>query len=380
LAGAAAVYQLPVAFSHLSRVGHGGEVNGKHTPGILRKPIAMFRSGALASISDTLRGWVVPFEVDTKLEQARRIIEACSPDVVHAMRINFEGILAAGASPPGIPLIVSVWGNDFTLYASRYPMIASRAMEALTRVSALHCDCRRDLRLAVEQWGFDPNKPATVLPGAGGVNLKLFYPDEAETQWRQRLEINEDSRVVINPRGFRAYVRTEEFVKSIPLVVKRFPDAVFVCTGLKGNPSVEKLANKLGIERNVRLLPPVSREEMAELFRLAEISVSPSFHDGTPNTLLEAMACGCFPIAGDIESVREWIRHDDNGLLCEPHDPHSIAEAISRSLRDEELRDRARSRNLQLVEARADSSRVMPAAAQFYSDVLGKSKVARYVA
>lgn len=44
---------------------------------------------------------------------------------------------------------------------------------------------------------------------------------------------------------------------------------------------------------------------MAYLFRLADVTVSLSEDDGTPNTLLEAVACGCFPIAGDIESVRE---------------------------------------------------------------------------
>jgi hypothetical protein len=43
--------------------------------------------------------------------------------------------------------------------------------------------------------------------------------------------------------------------------------------------------------------------------------VSPAIHDGTPNSLLEGMACGCFPVAGDLESIREWITHGQNGLL-----------------------------------------------------------------
>ena len=31
-------------------------------------------------------------------------------------------------------------------------------------------------------------------------------------------------------------------------------------------------------------------------------------HDGTPNTLLEGMACGCLPVAGDLDSIREWLK------------------------------------------------------------------------
>lgn len=54
---------------------------------------------------------------------------------------------------------------------------------------------------------------------------------------------------------------------------------------------------------------------MAELFRLSSVAVSPSLHDGTPNTLLEAMDCGCIIVTGDIESVREWINDGENGSL-----------------------------------------------------------------
>ena len=41
---------------------------------------------------------------------------------------------------------------------------------------------------------------------------------------------------------------------------------------------------------------------MAALFRQAQVMLSITTHDGTPNTLLEGLASGCFPIAGDIES------------------------------------------------------------------------------
>ncbi len=80
----------------------------------------------------------------------------------------------------------------------------------------------------------------------------------------------------------------------------------------------------LGIEKSVELLAPRPHAEMAEVYRSAQIIVSPSTHDGTPNTLLEGMACGCFPIAGDLESIREWITDGVNGLLVDPGDPSCI--------------------------------------------------------
>jgi glycosyltransferase involved in cell wall biosynthesis len=104
---------------------------------------------------------------------------------------------------------------------------------------------------------------------------------------------------------------------------------------------------------------------MAELFRRCQVAVSPSTHDGTPNTLLEAMACGCFPVAGDIESLREWIDPGENGLLVDPQNAHFLAEAILQALRDADLRLRAREHNTRLVAERAEYRQVMGEAEKF---------------
>ncbi len=105
---------------------------------------------------------------------------------------------------------------------------------------------------------------------------------------------------------------------------------------------------------------------MADLFRRARVAVSPTTHDGTPNTLLEAMACGCFPVAGDLEPLREWITPGENGLLVDPTQPQSLAQAILAALDDPALCARARLANLALIAARADYSRSMASAGEFY--------------
>jgi len=108
--------------------------------------------------------------------------------------------------------------------------------------------------------------------------------------------------------------------------------------------------------------------QMADLFRQAHIVVSPSTHDGTPNTLLEAMACGCFPVAGDIESINEWLTHAENSLLVDPADPQMLAQAILQAIEDHSLRQRAETINAQLIAERANFRTVMTQAEQFYSE------------
>jgi glycosyltransferase involved in cell wall biosynthesis len=371
----ARLHSVPLAFSRLGQSEKAGVrmANGRRRSK-LKNSLAGLRSGVLSSLSLNAHLWVTPFELHRHVPAVRALINQISPDLVHAMRIPFEGILAAKATPWNVPLVISVWGNDFTLCAESNPLIARQTRLALARAYALHCDCRRDLDLAIRAWGFDPKKPSVVLPGAGGVQASLFHPGQPDSRFRRELSIPDDAPVVLNPRGFRGYVRNDVFFRAIPSILMQYPNAIFVCPGMQGSPIAGKWVRRLAVQESVRLLPSVPREKMAELFRLACVAVSPSLHDGTPNTLLEAMACGCFPVAGDIESVREWLTDKENGLLCDPTDPEALARAIVCALGDEEMRTHAREVNVQLIAERAEYTKVMQQAEEFYFKIVQRKQ------
>jgi glycosyltransferase involved in cell wall biosynthesis len=131
----------------------------------------------------------------------------------------------------------------------------------------------------------------------------------------------------------------------------------------------------LGIQKNVRLLPILSRIEMAMLLRTSDIVVSASEHDGTPNSLLESMAAGAFPIVGNIESVREWIIDGVNGSLRDPSDARAFSEAILSAVADGELRRYAAVKNRQLIEERAEYAATMTKAERFYERLICRSEI-----
>jgi glycosyltransferase involved in cell wall biosynthesis len=76
---------------------------------------------------------------------------------------------------------------------------------------------------------------------------------------------------------------------------------------MQGNKNAESWLEDLHAKEYVELLPVLPPEEMARQFQRAVYTLSLSTHDGTPNTLLEAMACGCFPIVGDLDSLRDGL-------------------------------------------------------------------------
>jgi glycosyltransferase involved in cell wall biosynthesis len=82
------------------------------------------------------------------------------------------------------------------------------------------------------------------------------------------------------------------------------------------------------------------------------------------------MACGCFPVVGDIESMHEWIRSGVNGLLIDATSPRSMADGIVAALEAPALRAAAKNENTRVIAERAEYRRCMAMAEVFYRKVL----------
>lgn len=309
-------------------------------------------------IRTAIRNWLGPMTLTLAAKNLNHVIRQVQPDLIHAMRIPYEGMLAAAANPVA-PLLISTWGNDFTLHARSNPFMAAATRRTMRRAHALHSDTHRDVRLA-QQWGFGADKPTIVLPGNGGVRSDIFFPAKSKAIQPR----------VINPRGLRAYVRNDVFFRAIPIVLSQIPDVNFECPAMQGESEAKGWARKLGIDKLVHLLPKLNSGELAERYRAAQVMVSPSTHDGTPNSLLEAMACGVFPVLGNLESLREWVNDSENGFLIDPLDPAAVATAIVKALNDSALRERAAKINAQLISERADFTKNMQEVEAFYKKLI----------
>jgi len=356
---------LPFESFHFIPVAFSGAASAKPSD---RKRL---RKNLPTALRTRMRNWVGPFTLRAAGRHLRAVIEQVKPDLVHAMRIPYEGMLAA-ASASSIPLLISVWGNDFTLHARSNPFMAAATRRAMRRANVLHSDTKRDLRLA-QSYGFAADKPTLIAPGNGGIRSEIFYPlpddaDEGKTVARLR---------VINPRGLRAYVRNDVFFQAIPRVLTQRPEVRFYCPSMEGEPEAQRWVEKLKIRDYVSLMPRLSPRALADSYHSAQVMVSPSTHDGTPNSLLEAMACSAFPICGDLESIREWIIHGENGLLVDATNPQGLADAIVWALKDSAMRKRAAKINAQIIAERADYDTNMKRAEGFYQTILnGKTSTA----
>jgi glycosyltransferase involved in cell wall biosynthesis len=361
-------YILPVAFGQAS----GSQVDTKTdtTESMTaisgrKRFISRFRNSL-----QNVRYVLGPLTLPTAAAPYRAIVDHFQPDLVHALRIPFEGMLAS-QTPEPIPLITSIWGNDLTLHAYGSSAMQRWTMKTLERADGLAADAKRDIRLA-KGWGFQAKYPQSVYPGNGGLDLPalqdttLRAANDLLKGWLTAKEI-----LVINPRGFRpGSVRNDVFFEALRLLVQRLKNVRFACPAMANQVEAQEWVTGYGLQDHVRLLPYLSQEVLWSLFKRAAISVSISEHDGTPNSLLEAMAIGCLPVAGDIESIREWITPGWNGLLVEPQRADALADAIAFAVEHPEFRETAKARNAEICRERVSRTVIQPQIIEFYEKVI----------
>ncbi len=352
---------------HNVEVGFSGI--GRRDAGVVKPP------GGAAGIGlrSLIKHWLGPLTLIPAAQNLRDVLDLVDVDLIHALRIPFEGMLAARTNPD-IPLVLSVWGNDFTLHAKSSPWMRKLTASAVRRAEGLHTDCRRDIRLAFD-WGLEKDVPTIVLPGGGGIKREIFQPGNPldlpmRKEIRDLLErIPPGAPVVINPRGFRAYVRSDTFFRSIETILEEHPDTHFLMPGMAGESRAIQWLHDPHLRRKAHLLPTLDAYEMAALYRRSWIIISPSEHDGTPNSFLEAISCGCFPVVGDLESLREWIEPGKNGELIDPGDPDQLARSVSALIEAPIRRAEAQAINQAIVDKRAARHVVTDSVEAFYETV-----------
>ena len=102
--------------------------------------------------------------------------------------------------------------------------------------------------------------------------------------------------------------------------------------------TLKKKAEKLGLQDKFIFLGQVGREQLVRLYQKSTIFAFPSYHEGIPTAVLEAMSCGLPIIATNVRGNRDLISHGKNGILVPPWSPKEMAETILMLLGDDKMK------------------------------------------
>lgn len=133
---------------------------------------------------------------------------------------------------------------------------------------------------------------------------------------------------------------TYDLVEAIPGVLRRAPSARFVLAGDGDIGQIERLAVDRGVRHAVELPGWMDGARKRRLFENSAVYVLPSYNEGIPVSVLEAMAAGKPVISTPVGGIPEAIEDDVHGFLVQPGDLATLADRLARLLSDAPLRSR----------------------------------------
>lgn len=199
--------------------------------------------------------------------------------------------------------------------------------------------------------------PVTVTPSS--TDTSFFRPLNAKETLRRKWHIAPEKTVVLAVCRLDKNKAVDILINSLKTLNQKSTLLLVAGDGPEREP-LEKLAAGLGLRDSVEFLGFRNRSELLELYNLADVFALSSYAEGLPRVLVEAMSCGCIPVATDVGSVSAVVTDDVNGFTVPAGDAGVFSDRISQVMSFSEDKKR-QMQNLarQVVVEKFDSKKVL---------------------
>ncbi len=298
------------------------------------------------------------FELTKAILTIKRIAKKFNPDMVIAERTTSYGYLAtiSGIRPIAIAQqgFTDLWPHSSPLYFFK-KMLQDHAFKkadlihAWGKVMADHMeDSNADM--------------AKVMLLPKGINLDFFKFNDAS---------NETIINAIVTRALEPEYKHAVILKAFAILKKKNYSFKLTIIGdgteLK---NLKLLAQELEIQNEVAFLGRVHNNEIPKFLQQSNFYLSMPITEGVSASLLEAMACGCFPIVSDLPGNRNWIVQKKNGILVPSENHTKLAEELEWAFNNSAFTKKSITENRILVEQNANYKINMKKIALTYHDLI----------
>ncbi|MFO8084680.1 MAG: glycosyltransferase family 4 protein [Desulfobacterales bacterium] len=271
-------------------------------------------------------------------------VKRFQPHVIHTHHLWLVTALTRILNPE-IPIVTSCHGTELRqlVLAEHLKPFVIPGCSRIDRVLALHpCQIRQldsEYHLGTEQ---------IELAGAGYRDDIFHCDDSADDKNRASRLL----KIVYAGKISRA--------KGVPWLIEAIKDIAvpeshsvrLFLAGSSGGPEGADILSRIDkADNRIKYVGPLSQEKLADLLKTADLFVLPSFYEGLPLVLLEALACGCRVVVTDLPGLSGWLPDEivKNGFVqktplprltrVDEPDPQdlrpfqkNLADAISRQL------------------------------------------------
>jgi glycosyltransferase involved in cell wall biosynthesis len=296
--------------------------------------VSVTRFGAHKRVDDTLVDWFELVVDEHKREPF---------NVLHAYFLTQAGFVATYAGKYlNIPSVVSMRGNDIDR-AAFDPSKFSQVMYTLQNADAITTNANE---LARKAKAFVEDREVIVIPN--GVDSEHFKPLEKNEELIKVLGLNHAPGGLssLPIAGFVGELREKKGLKTLlnayAQTNKHLQASLLIVGVVRAGEDKKTLDEFVQANPNAKIVTTgyVSPHDLPAYYSLIDVLLYPSLHDGMPNALLEAMACGKPVIATPVGGILDVIKDGENGILIPVNDGDALANAIHEVLSNAELSNR----------------------------------------
>jgi glycosyltransferase involved in cell wall biosynthesis len=299
-------------------------------PGETLKPA--FEAAGIPVISLNMPG---RYNFRRAIDQVTKLLRAEQPDLLHTTLFRADVIGRAAGRLTRLPVLSSFinepyhpdrWATIST--TKRLKLKAVQLIDRLTARWACHFIAVSEPTRAANcrALGIPPEKVTVIYRGRDPQPF-LNVSAQARRHHRLALGLPLEAPILLNVARLLQRKGQNELIQAMPLVLQKFPQAQLLIAG-EGHdrPMLEATIKDLGLDHAVRL--PGRRDDIPELLHLADLFVFPSYYEGHPGSLVEAMLAARPIVASDIPVHREAIVDKETGCLVSTRNPQAIAQVI----------------------------------------------------
>ncbi len=283
-------------------------------PIFLKTPDSRFRN--LLNPSILFRDWCSIFTT----------LEYLDPDAIICFYVNDAYPLVLLKKILGYSLFVVATGGDINLHEGLlYSLVRNLIYQHSDSVFAFS----NELRDKIER---ESGYEAIVIPT--GVDSSFFIPLDSRGVLREKWGFKQKDLVILTVCNLVKHKGVDIIIKSIS-ILKNLAKHEIKLTIVGEGPerkAIEELASMLDLKQNVVFLGFRNREELLELYNIADLFVLASYSEGLPFVLLEAMACKSVCVSTNVGDIGKVITDGANGFLVDCGDPITLAEKIEKIL------------------------------------------------
>lgn len=318
---------------------------------------------------DFVRARINPFSEFLLFADIVRHYRSLQPDVVHhvALKAIVLGTLAAGIA--GVKSVVNAPVGQGFVFASNSlkarllrPFVRLALQTAIGARGAFAIFENSEDRMTAVASGAIPSERAILIPGAG-VDLERFRPHSPKAGV---IKVVLGARMLLD-KGVREYIEAGKILHERG----NLADLVLAGTPDPENPGSLPDSVLRGASP-VRWIGRV--DDMAALLHSAHIACLPSYREGLPLFLLEAMASGLPVVATDVTGCRDAVVRDQTGLLFPPRDPAALADALAKLILDSSMRASLGAAGRARAEALYGQSVICSATLAVYERAIGEGE------